>query len=591
MQRISANGTSFASHKVVQIPEIVELILSFLDKSSNVQNALVCKQWSDIALNLLWRDLPDVCPLFELLCPMKLGYNYSEYKHIFTRRLGSQDWDRFARYARRVRSLTKSKHTDASGRTSAHFKTPSASAFDEVARSRPSSSHLLPHLRALAWLAESDTEMRYSIMFMHERIVDFTVQLHDSRDYPVAMYLKEVALRMPNITHIDLRYGDTTDIEESDVVELLRDLPKLKRVIFPLYSLTSKVISQLSQHPDLGVVQFEFNLSQGAADVEGVLHFAPELQEGAFPALWDISLSARLSDITAFLNDINGPANLTLLYVHVLTPTTPDEITQFLNVVVENCQCLTNLYLDYMSSSIIVEEPETPPARITWETLRPLLSIPNLVVFEMRWDLPIQITQQEVEEIAMKWPSLEGFLLNCEPVNSSEESTLTLEALLPFARHCPELRELGLYLNASRATDEDAAALGPLVKPFKKLQQLSVGLSSISDPGPVALYLSHLCPADCELSSGVTWPDGFGMVQNNSNAGMLDLLNAQAAVWWEKWAEVEKVLPLLTKLRIQEREARAALEKEVADLRTRCRLLLSERSSVQIRPDDSCIAV
>lgn len=428
-------------------------------------------------------------------------------------------------------------------------------------------------------------------MFMHEHITQFSAELCPHPDYSLSTYLKEVALRMPNLTHLDLRFCFPLRDVESDLITLLHELPKLKQVIFPLYTLTSKITETLSKLQHIGVIQFEFKESQGQGEVEDVLHFAPRLDEGAFPALWDLSLSAKLEDITAFLGNINGPTNLTTLYVHVLTPTDPDQFTRFLDTLAENCQLLTHLYVDYMKSPDIPEdEMQKSTERLTWNALRPLLALPNVTVFEMRWDLPIRITQSEVEELASKWPSLEVLLLNCEPLDPTEVSTLTVHALLPFARHCPNLRELGLYIDATRAEDGDAAALGPSVKPFKSLARLCMGLSAISAPGPVALFLSRLCPLECELTSGVTWPEGFGMMETANNRETLDALQAKAGVWWEKWAEAAKVLPLLTKLRVQEREARAGLEREVDDLRMRCRVL-SERAGMHTRADDSCVAL
>lgn len=57
--------------RVLEIPEILELIFSFLDVEANVTNALVCRKWSDIALNNVWRDVSDVRRLFSLLAPMR----------------------------------------------------------------------------------------------------------------------------------------------------------------------------------------------------------------------------------------------------------------------------------------------------------------------------------------------------------------------------------------------------------------------------------------------------------------------------------------------------------------------------------------
>lgn len=58
-------------HRVLAIPELLDMIFGFLDEGSNASNARVSKQWSDIALDTLWRDVSDLHRLFGLLAPLE----------------------------------------------------------------------------------------------------------------------------------------------------------------------------------------------------------------------------------------------------------------------------------------------------------------------------------------------------------------------------------------------------------------------------------------------------------------------------------------------------------------------------------------
>jgi len=58
-------------HVCLSIPELLDLIFSFLDHQSNATNALVCKHWSDIALSALWRDVHDLWRLVSLIVPLR----------------------------------------------------------------------------------------------------------------------------------------------------------------------------------------------------------------------------------------------------------------------------------------------------------------------------------------------------------------------------------------------------------------------------------------------------------------------------------------------------------------------------------------
>lgn len=424
-------------------------------------------------------------------------------------------------------------------------------------------------------------------MFQHENIHDFAVYVHRSPTYPISTFFKEVMLRMPRLRNLDLRFHFPAREAEADLAELFLGLPRLKKVIMPLYTLTTAVVERLSQLTELETIQFEFRDAQGRGVMEDVAHFDPQLHEGSFPALADLSTSARIPDITRFLSGSFAPANLTSLYVHTLSATAPTEVHDFLTAVTDNCQLLRRLYLDFFTSVDIRSDPDVPA--LTWQTLRPVMSCSNLVEFEVRWDKPFDLTLADVEELAAKWPSIETLMLNCEPMHVSAPPALDLRALVPFARHCPRLCELGLYVNGD--ADFDAADLS--VRPFASLARLCMGNSPIAASGPAALFLSQLCPLGCEVIAGVTWPDGFAIRDDVVDEQTLLRLNAQATVWFETWKEVNRTLPLLTRLRIEEREKRATMERELEELKAMARKWVEQANltPVDTHGEGTCIIV
>ena len=70
--------------RVLLIPELVEMIFSYLDASDNAVNARVCRRWCNVALDILWRDVEDMCRLFNLLAPLRLAET-SEYVSFATK--------------------------------------------------------------------------------------------------------------------------------------------------------------------------------------------------------------------------------------------------------------------------------------------------------------------------------------------------------------------------------------------------------------------------------------------------------------------------------------------------------------------------
>lgn len=54
------------------VPELLASVLSFATQSTLASCAVVCKPWSDLGLDYLWRHLDSVFPLLELVLDMEL---------------------------------------------------------------------------------------------------------------------------------------------------------------------------------------------------------------------------------------------------------------------------------------------------------------------------------------------------------------------------------------------------------------------------------------------------------------------------------------------------------------------------------------
>ena len=476
----------------------------------------------------------------------------------FTRTLNAEDWRRFQRYARRVRNLSYFRdRTD--------MKSPylGGRVLDEVARSR-TTLNILPNLSSLEWHSD---ETRHAVVFMGQNVRRFSVFLHKSQHYPLSDFFKDISARMPSLTHLDLAFEFSVRDIEADLIGLISELPQLEKLTLPSYCFTSKITEALSLLPCLETLQFEFYDRQGKGDPADIIIFAPRLHEGAFPALVDLNLSAHLSDITHFITSPYAPSHLTSLYIHLPSVVSPSTVNEYITAVAENCKLLQKLYIDLFIPPVPEGHFPHPAQRhaqsLTWADLRPILLCTHLQVLEVTWPSPFHLTQDDVEELASSWPSLQILQLNClsNPILSLDQPTLTLRALIPFAAHCPELEELGLDVdtNAALLTDDVSA---PPPKPFRKLARLHFGLSSLVEPGPTALFLSQLCPLGCEIWPGPRVPDGFDFHYPPWLSELLDL-----------WAEVGRVLPLLVRLRMQERARRRELEREAEDLRIRCKVL------------------
>lgn len=418
-------------------------------------------------------------------------------------------------------------------------------------------------------------------MFMHENIKRFTATLAVADSYPLSVYLQEIALRMPRITHLDLRFTFSVHDIEHSLCDLLAKLPHLKSVIVPKFTITTDVMQALSRKEQLGVLQFEWLETQGGGDVADVQNWAPLLEEGAFPALYDLNLNVQLPPMIRFMATPFFPSNIRILYIHLTHMAPPQQVHEFLSAVGDKCQRLTSLYLDYAGDPFpyVFRSAIPHDEFLTWDTIRPILNCPKLTKFELHWESPLTISQSKIEQLASSWPALESLMLVFDPLPYPQSTPLTLEALVPFARHCPSLRELGLHVAANSASQRalyDPSApthsFGPAktLARFQSLELLSFGTSSIEDPEPVALFLSQVCPAQCRITAGANWQY---VVETPDDEDLGAQLSTEQEKWYGRWEQVNRVLPLLVGVREEEWARRTALEREVGDLRVRCKVL------------------
>lgn len=302
----------------------------------------------------------------------------------------SADWKRFDGYARRVHKL----HYNV---TAPHHKHLHHSVFDQIGRTRLNLI-ILPNLNSLEWVTHTVPDLIFSVLFMHDRVKHFGVWLplyehdydHDSDrslELEVQAHFQDIVTRMSTLTHLDLRMNIAMRHIEKDICELLHGLPKLQELILPIFHQTSRIMTELSTLEHLGVIQFEYASEQGVGDINDILSFSPTLLQGAFPSLWDLSLTASLADMTHFIKMPFSPTNLTILYIDCPLIQSAVDLHEFLTTVSENCQLLTTLHLEllwvvlpdtgnnYINHSLYPKRED----QITFDVIRPLLAFPNLM--------------------------------------------------------------------------------------------------------------------------------------------------------------------------------------------------------------------
>ncbi|KAF8207595.1 hypothetical protein K438DRAFT_2078157 [Mycena galopus ATCC 62051] len=570
----SANA---AQTRVLDVPELLDMIFGFLDHASNVSNASVCKRWSEIALDTLWRDLDDLYRLFGILKPLRPTVTGDPGSpHAFLTPPDADDWRRLEKYSRRVRRLTYQVDPE-------RPRSICPTVFEDVARTRVTLS-ILPGIHTLVW----DAAPSLAVIFMQPTVKHFTLWLPESIAPDSHLpFFRDVVSRMPNLTTLDIRSVVPMHSIEPSMVFLLQNLTKLRKVVLPRFSVTTHIAQTLQHLEDLGTVEFQYGSEHGCGDPSDTEVFKPTLTMGAFPSLFDWSLTCSVEDCASIMRQSSAPTNLTALYVDSRLMESPAAVHELLTVLAQTCQLLESLGIitlvnDTEPLQALADVPTEE--RINYSTLRPVQDFPNLTIFEITHQYPLDLKLADLEQLARSWPSLRKLVLNNEPVVSNE-CPLTLEALIPFAKYCPELEQLGLFINASTADlpSNYQLDLPPSYRsrPFVKLRRLSMGVSLIVEAGAVALFLSQICPLETYIECGITWEIQGDREQHELFQSIVDRC--------AKWAKVDELLPLLTKLRMEERERSRLLVTEVQDLRMRSGVLMDRVNAIGGRVGDGCV--
>ena len=330
-------------HCVLETPELLDMIFSFLQSPSNAVNARVCKRWSETAPDLLWRDVDDLHRLFGTLAPLRKTAQ-NEFVSIsmslstslkcvqgFDRPPEAADWKRFEKYGSRIRRLAYR----------ADSKSIKQSVFDEIARTR-TRLNILPNMHTLHWNAP----LSLSIMFMHSGVKHFTVLLPlDLTTISPRPFFQDITARMPELTSLDIRSWLPVNTFQGEMIDLLSNLPKLHKLVLPQFYFTTKVAEALSRLEPLSIIDFQYEPEQGCGLAGDAHPFQPVLTEGAFPALCDLSLNAAFHDVARFVDIPFAPTDLTTLHVDSDLIETPKSVHNILSILSENCQMLKYLAL------------------------------------------------------------------------------------------------------------------------------------------------------------------------------------------------------------------------------------------------------
>ncbi|KAG9032052.1 hypothetical protein FS837_002819 [Tulasnella sp. UAMH 9824] len=256
---MSASKFSAINHATVrrlealEVREILDIIMSFLDDNSLFVAGLVCKTWSPVALNHLWGTLDSVVPLLLLLGPMTLEFDGMKYADAIL----EADWARFESYSRRVRKINNE------GVFSIWELGPGA--FAQVGTSRPPSTpYILPRVTEINWTESREAGwLQQLIPLLSPSLKSFSLKMMSERSTSVTdarVVLRHLAsLPRLKLERLQARWPDSVGALDAAFCDVLyRQRTSLKSISHQSFNLDKQFGTYLSQLPNLVNLELRF---------------------------------------------------------------------------------------------------------------------------------------------------------------------------------------------------------------------------------------------------------------------------------------------------------------------------------------------
>ncbi|KAI5886808.1 uncharacterized protein SCHCODRAFT_02590127 [Schizophyllum commune H4-8] len=462
--------------------EICLMLCEMLDKHTLSSLTVLCKAWRDLANGPLWRTLPSLTPLLKLFpedSRARTRFFSDDVK--FIRTLTAQDWDLV---------LTRSclvKAIDANMVPEIRFSQRRYN--DSVAEALsacPLPSTFLPRLN---WL-----------------VLPYDAFAPTNKSEAAYLTLLSPQIRTFGISNRFLS-GKNTEWDISSLDKIVRACPKVSRLSFGVLVPEQALCPALGSWTCLNAVQVKVPEHSDCGRILEALYNLPALRSVALylynvkqavempsasnesPPLEALTLTAATSSLCCAIMQYFGIRHMKSLRLwcmgveHLGPEHTDEALFEEIQQVMQYIGSNGSANLSHVE--VELDNQETELAFELLSTLAPLSGMEHLTLSGGASD----INDADCETFARWWPSLRIFHLKASR-RFDECVGCTLDALLPFAEHCPDLQSLTLPINATKSP--------PLIRqPLENSSLTCLDVlhgAEIMNHRQVALFLYELFP-------------------------------------------------------------------------------------------------
>ncbi|KAI0712352.1 hypothetical protein C8Q76DRAFT_797213 [Earliella scabrosa] len=510
------------THHIFSIQDIVSYICTFATNATLASLASSCTYIHEPAIRQLWRTLGGVSPLVRCLPEDAWRVEGDELQIV--RSPSPADWERFLHYSRHVRHLGAYV-----GTTDPQAIHP---AFLQLWSTYNSTITLFPRLHTVEWC---------SVGFKDEQLAIFLSS--------VGPHLKDISitgwsLPLTNSLRI-LKTALTTITLQSPLLESIQ----IQGPIIQDSSLLNPELLLLSQNaahlttfrcPDIPITDVVF-ASLGRLNNITSMSIALSspsvwpLPSDAFPVLRSLLITTTTRDYIRFSTFKAFPV-IDILELKLSDAPNPAEVDALFQSICHQCSPASLRDLAIVPTDEAVEME--PDATISPHHLRPLLGYKRLTMLDVSFVCHYSFDYRFYEDLAQALPDLTSLAIG-DGAGCIHIGRPSLEVLVPFALHCPDLLRLSISIDATRGFSTSAVVTAlPLTARVSGVQYLDVGISPIKHPEAVAAFIARVFPD--VAARGIGFSDW--------------LWTPEVRAWVEDWEKVDSLLPWVGAVREAERQ-------------------------------------
>ncbi|KAF5343574.1 hypothetical protein D9758_012978 [Tetrapyrgos nigripes] len=499
-------------HPLLQIIELLHLIFGHLDKEDQAVCAQVCKNWSEIALDILWHTVDNLPAFANLLAPVKRDVDENNEKAPVSYSFEppgptAKSWARFeAKYCSRVRVLGLDVDAEQKDNKDEEDEVhEDVSPLLQTIQRFRFASPLLPKLHTFGWNSQISKFVE-SIMFMHEGVKVCCIEHeNDDLDLRDIEHLFEVIYtRMPALTSIKIGLFPSQSIVVP-LLSLLEHLTHLTDITMPAFTDVSKLLSLLGNSKRLRRLKLCYYFSKDDLAVTLTGNPYEGRSFAALESLWMYCI--RYQSLLPF-GRCRSLANLHSLSLFSINLEKPEGVRDLFHTIPTFAPNLVDLKVMYSCRSDIEDDLEDDPLLddiVSFTDFRAVLACRKITRFVLNHPYPVNVTDSDLEEIASAWSHLRFIEISVDPAVPSLTSRTrkpTIRGVYMLARCCPNLQVARLLLDTTTTvlTAEPDSKLATLCC-ATYLRNLHVGNSLMQREQvyPFAMALAQVCSPWFEL--------------------------------------------------------------------------------------------